>query len=221
MKTAIISGPGGLNCFSFFSSSEGRNGRDYNEKRESVLTRPQSSLGLVIWHQHRRLPGVLQHLLEAALGDDLDSVIRQPVVARELFGIARDRRRRVIHRQKEPVAQAQSEDLIDVSRTRQPFHTQYYVGAEALAVLRARDRNRGNLRERRRVLVESGASDHSAARDRNDVIVDIHRDLLPRAGEHQTFSRIGRNKLQNCVYVTPVCGADDRSPGLFGLRAEG
>jgi hypothetical protein len=30
-------------------------------------------------------------------------------------------------------------------------------------VLRARDRNRGNLRERRRVLVESGASDHSAA----------------------------------------------------------
>ena len=84
--------------------------------------------------QSRELPGILEHFLEAALGHDLDSVCRKPVVAGKLFGIPRNRRRLVIEGQEKAIAQAHREDLTDIARASETLDAQHDISAKSLAM---------------------------------------------------------------------------------------
>src|SRR5438874_5933716 len=126
-------------------------------------------------------PVVREILLEATLRHEVHSGARQRLVARKLFGIARNRRRYIVERDEEPVDEAQREDFSDAARASETLDPEHDLSAKAMSVLVWCNCNRRYLGERRRILFECSTRDNPVALNRNYVVLDVERDLLDRS----------------------------------------
>src|SRR5512141_2502329 len=124
------------------------------------------------------LPVAIEPLLEAPLGNDVDARAREHLVTRELFREARDRDRSVIEREEEPVDQAQGKDLLDSPSQGETLDTENNLAAESVAMLLSRNCNRRYLGKRWRVFLECRACHDLRAFNRDNIVVDVERDLL-------------------------------------------